>query len=296
MNVRLDRDAWRRGKSVAISIAALACVVIALIPLGSILLEVVSRGIGVISPSFFTQNLPNPCSPQLSGSCPTGGISNALEGTFVLVGFTSLISLPVGVLTGIFLSEYGENRLGRSIRYFADVMVGIPSIVAGVLVYSLFLLVAPTIGFSAIAGIIALAVIMIPIVARTSEEALRLVPNSVREAALALGLPRYRVTLRIVLSTGRSGLLTGALLAVARVSGETAPLIMTAFGSPVGFQGFNEPIEAMPHIIYVYGVSVFPNWQNLAWGTSLVLLVLMLGISVASRLALRQKFGIRGVV
>lgn len=301
MRIRFDRDTRRRWKSHAISAAALACVVIALIPLGSILVEATSRGLGAVKPEMFTQSQPPPCNPATSGTCPTGGIANAIQGTLILVVIASLISLPAGILTGIYVSEFGANRLGGVIRFFMDIMTEIPSIVVGIFIYTL-LLELSVLGwidrrlvFSAIAGVLALAIIMVPIVARTAEEALKLVPTSTREAALALGIPKYRVTLRIVLSSARSGLLTGGLLAVARAGGETAPLIMTAFGNPFMFQGFDRPIEALPRIIYYYGISPFPNWQELAWGATLILVLMMLGISVASRILLRQRFRATGV-
>ncbi|HEY7588927.1 MAG TPA: phosphate ABC transporter permease PstA [Thermoplasmata archaeon] len=301
MKLRFDRDTRRRWKSHAISAAALGCVIIALIPLVSILAEATSRGLHAVGPAMFTENQPPPCNPETSATCSTGGIANAIQGTLILISLAALISLPAGVLTGVYVSEYGNNRLGRTVRFFTDILTEIPSIVVGIFVYTL-LLESANLGwvdvrlvFSTIAGVLALAVIMVPIVARTSEEALRLVPTATREAALALGIPKYRVTLRIVLSSARSGLLTGSLLAVARAAGETAPLIMTAFGNPFGFQGLNQPIEAMPRIIFYYGISPFPNWQELAWGSALVLVLLMLSISVVARVLLRSRFGVRGV-
>lgn len=302
MKVRFDRDVRRRWKSHAISVAALACVILALIPLASILVEAMIRGLGAVSPSFFVETQPAPCNPQVSAVCEQGGIANAIQGTLILVGIAAGISLPAGILTGIYVSEYGNNRIGRSVRFFTDIMTEIPSIVVGIFVYALLLELASLgwldrrLVFSALSGSLALATIMVPIVARTSEEALKLVPTSTREAALALGIPKYRVTLRVVLSSARSGLITGGLLAVARASGETAPLIMTAFGNPFGFQGLTQPAEALPRIIFYYGISPFPNWQQLAWGAALVLVFIMLAISVVARLALRSRVARRGVV
>ncbi len=294
MRIRFDRDARRRAKDTGMAIACLACVVIALVPLGSILLEAAARGLPAIGPSFFSETQPEPCSPQFSGPCPLGGIANALQGTLLLIGLASIVAIPFGILVGVYLSEYGHNRLGRSVRFFTDVMTNIPSIVVGIFVYGLLVTVAPGIVFSAVAGGFALATIMIPVVARTSEEALHLVSTATREAALALGIPRYRVILRVVLSTARSGLLTGALLGVARVGGETAPLIMTAFGNPFLSQGLDHPVDSLTLRIYYYGISPFANWQNLAWGSALVLVLLMLAISVVSRLVLRQRFRAAG--
>jgi len=300
MSLRGNRDVWRRWKSRALSAAAFLCVLIALAPLGSILVEATSRGLQAIGPGLFTENQPPPCNPAVTSDCPTGGIANAIQGTIVLVSLAALLSLPLGILSGIYVSEYGNNRLGRGVRFFTDIMTEIPSIVVGVFVYTLLLELAilgfvdRKLVFSTLSGVLALATIMVPIVARTSEEALRLVPVVVREAALALGIPKYRVTLRIVLSSARSGLVTGALLAVARAAGETAPLIMTAFGNPFGFQGLDQPAEAIPRIIFYYGISPFPNWQGLAWGAALLLVLLMLSISVASRLVLRSRIGPAG--
>jgi len=301
MRFLIDRDARRRLKDRLAQVATFLCVVIALIPLGSILVTAVARGAAAIGPGFFTDSLPPPCNPDVTPNCPTGGIANAIQGTLILVALAAGISLPVGVLAGVYVSEYGANRIGRSVRFFTDVMTNIPSIVIGIFVYTLFLelgvlgWVDRGLVFSATTGAIALSTIMIPIVARTSEEALKLVPVAVREAALALGVPKYRTILRVVLSTARSGLVTGALLAIARAAGETAPLIMTAFGNPFGFQGLDQPVEAMPRIIFVYGITPFPNWQALAWGAALVLVLISLLISIASRLVLRSRFSIGGV-
>jgi len=285
----------RRITNAAMSAAAFACVIIALVPLASILYSAAVEGGKAIGPAFFTQNEPPPCSPTLQANCPTGGIANALQGTLILVGIATLIALPLGILTGIYLSEYGRlSRFGAGVRFVTDVMTGIPSIVVGIVIFAIFLLVAQA-GWiplryvtSATSGIVALTVIMTPIVARTVEEALRLVPTTIREAALALGIPRWRAILRIVLSTGKAGVVTGALLAVARASGETAPLIVTAGGSFFGFAGFDQSIAAMPLLIYVNGLSGVPNYVTLAWGTALVLILIMLGISLAARLALHR--------
>lgn len=279
------------------TVGALACVVLALIPLGSILYTSVVNGYSSINVAFFTQNQPLGCIPSL-GPCQSGGVANAIEGTFILVAVASLIALPVGVLAGIYLSEYGRlSRFGHGVRFVADVMTGIPSIVVGIFVFTLFLLLAQdgvipaTWVLSTFAGSVALAIIMIPIVARTVEEALRLVPTTLREAALALGIPRWRTILRIVLSTGRAGVVTGALLAVARAAGETAPLILVVGGSLFGFSGLDRPTAAMPLTIYQDGLSGYTNWIALAWGTALFLVIIMLGISLAARLALRRMLG-----
>ena len=285
MRFRFDRGARRLWKNHMITVAAFACIVIALVPLGSILLEAAARGLRALSPSFFANDTRD------------GGIKNAIEGTLILIGLAGAISLPVGLLTGIYMSEYGHNRLGSALRFFTDVMTQIPSIVVGIFAYSLFLelgavgVIDPRLVFSTLSGAIALATIMVPIVARTSEEALKLVPTSTREAALALGIPKYRVTLRVVLSSASGGLVTGALLAVARAAGETAPLIMTAFGSNFGFAGLDQPTEALPYTIYKFALSPYTGQNETAWGAALILVLLMLTISVVSRVLFRRRFG-----
>ncbi|MFZ0830161.1 MAG: phosphate ABC transporter permease PstA [Thermoplasmata archaeon] len=292
--MRFDRNARRRWVNWIVSGVALACVVVALIPLGSILYTAASIGGRVLSITFLTGPETVPCSFQLDPNCSYGGVWPAISGSLVLVGLSSLIAIPVGILAGIYLSEYARKdrlSLGRPVSFFSDVMTGFPSIVVGVFVYSLFYLLAPGIVFSALTGSVALAIIMIPVVTRTTEEALRLVPNSLREAAHALGIPHYRATLNIVLSTGRSALITGAILAVMRSAGETAPLLITAFGNPHGFQGFTKPTEALGPLIFYYGTSPWPNQIGSAWGMSLVLIFMMLIISIGARLALRRRFG-----
>ncbi|MFI5415372.1 MAG: phosphate ABC transporter permease PstA, partial [Candidatus Lutacidiplasmatales archaeon] len=228
---------------------------------------------------------------------PQGGVADAILGTLHLVGLASAIALPVGILGGIYLSEFSERPLARPARFLADVMTGIPSIVIGVFVFGIFYFVAQEgwiSTFSAVSGYtgaVALAVIMIPVVARTCEESLRLVPTSIREASLALGIPRHRTIVRIVLSSARGGVLTGALLAVARAGGETAPLLLTAgftTGSIFGLSGWT---PSLPVLIYQFSAGGEPNTTQLAWGAALMLVLMMLVISVGARLALRNRFG-----
>src|SRR5947199_4912195 len=246
---RFDPDTRRRWKDVAMNVAAFLCVVLALIPLGSLLFEASVRGLRSITPGFFTLTTAN------------GGIGNAIQGTLILIALTAVIALPVGILTGIYLAEYGKNRLGAAVRFFVDVMTQIPSIVVGIFAFSLILelgatgIVSPRLVFSTTTGVIALSTIMIPFVARTSEEALRLVPISTRESALALGIPRYRAILRVVLPSSSSAVITGALLGIARVGGETAPRLMTCLGSPFWWQGLDQPCESLPHTIYVFALG-----------------------------------------
>lgn len=288
MRFSLPRDTRRMWKDRMMTVAALACVLLALLPLGSILVESAARGLQAITPTLFATN---------TGS---GGIGNAIQGTLVLVGLSAAVAIPVGILAGIYVAEYGDNRIGRAVRFFNDVMTQIPSIVVGIfafsLIYELSLLGvgSPRLVFSTLAGTLALAVIMIPFVARTSEEALRLVPVSTREAALALGIPRYRVTLRVVLSSASGGIVTGALLAVARAAGETAPLLMTAAGSDYGFAGLDQSVSSLTVTIYRFALDPRSSYNQAAWGATLVLTAMMLLISVASRVLFRRRYGLRG--
>lgn len=280
--LRFDREARRLWKDLAMGIAAFVCVLVALVPLGSILYEATVRGLQAVTPNFF------------SFDTRDGGIGNAIQGTLILVAFASLVSLPVGILTGIYLSEFGKNRVGDSVRFFVDVMTQIPSIVVGIFAYSVFLELGQAgvlplrLVFSTISGTVALSVIMIPVVARTAEEAMRLVSTSTREAGLALGLPRYRVILRIVLPSAGSALVTGALLGLARAAGETAPLIVTGNSSGFGFLGLDQPVESLPHTIYVFALGPYASLNRAAWGASLVLVLIMLTISIVSRLLLSR--------
>jgi phosphate transport system permease protein len=272
------------------TIAAFAAVVVALIPLGSILWTATVRALPALSPGFLIGQTPLPCSGP---NCPHGGIGPAIEGTLILISLASVISVPIGLMTGIYLSEFGKNRVGRAVRFFTDVMTGVPSIVVGIFAYTLVLYAADQ-GFiqldyvhSAISGAFALSVIMIPIVSRTTDEALRLVPTSTREAGLALGLPQWKVVTRIVLTSGRTAVVTGLLLGLSRAAGETAPLLVTALGNLFAFRQLNAPIGALPLSIYALGLSPFSNWIDDAWGAALVLVLMMLTINVGARLALK---------
>ena len=269
----------------------LVCVVVALVPLASILFESVVRGVAAFSPQFFSgPHLPSPCNPSIQ-SCPPGSVWPAIEGSLTMLGLASAFAIPIGIIAGIFLSEYGHLPVVSWMRFFIDVMTGIPSIVVGIFVYALFLDLANDGVFdtswvlSAVAGATALTIIMLPIVARTTDESLRIVPTSMREAGLALGIPRWRVTTSVILTTGRTAVVTGALLAVARAGGETAPLLMTTTFAQYSLQKLNGPISALPPLIYYFGLSAYPNWITLAWGAALVVVGIMLAISVAARLA-----------
>jgi len=243
-----------------------ACVAIAIIPLLSILYTVTINGVSAIDLDFLTQ-LPRPVGEA------GGGLGNAIQGTLIVVGIACLIGLPLGILSGIYLSEYGENRFGRFVSFVADVMTGTPSIVAGIFGYIFIVLYFGS--FSAIAGGVALSVLMIPIVTRTTEESLRLVPGSIKEASLALGIPKWKTTLYIVLGTARSGIITGALLSIARISGETAPLLFTSFGNMFWSGGIDKPVSTLPVQIYTYAITPFSDWHAKAWAGALVLIMMI---------------------
>ena len=286
--MRFNRVARRRIFNWVVSGLCFLCVVAALIPLLSIIYTAVLNGGRVLSLSFFTSPLSfGFCQPHVS--C-YGGIGPPLWATIIVVGIASAMAVPAGVLAGIYLSEYGKNRLGRGISFFTDVMTGSPSIVVGLFVYASFVFFDPRVAFSALSGSVALAVIMIPIVTRTTEEALRLVPNALREGAYALGIPRYRAVLQIVLSSGRSVVITGVVLAVMRAAGEVAPLLLTAFWNDFGFTGIAQPAGLLGPLIYMDAESPSPYLVATAWGASLVLILLLLGISLAARIALRKRF------
>jgi len=282
--MRFDRKARRKTFSLAMTVLSGIAILIIFVPLAAVIYEAADLGGADLSVGFFTQPLPLPCTPHLGVTCPKGGIAPAIQGTLILVGLASLLAVPLGVAAAIFAVEYGgERRLARIIGLVADVMSGVPSIVVGVFIYSVVLFYDPTIVYSTVSGSLALAVIMTPIVTRTSEEALRTVPNSVREAALALGISRWKTSLRIVLVTALPGVLTGILLAVARAAGEAAPLLLTDSGSFRGFLGFNQQVANLPIVIFEFAASPYQNWIALAWGAALVLIIMILAINILSR-------------
>jgi phosphate transport system permease protein len=258
------------------AICTIAAVGILLIILGYIAMQ----GISSLSLSFLTD------SPKPVGE--GGGIGNAILGSLVLLLLASGIGLPVGVAIGIYLSEFGDGKFGSMVRFVVDTLTGIPSIVTGVFVYTI--VVVPLKHFSALAGGVALAMIMVPIVARTTEEMIRLVPHSLREGALALGAPQWRVTLGVVVPAAASGIATGAMLAIARISGETAPLLFTAFGSRFFSYYLDEPIASLTVQIYNYAISPYDEWHAQAWAATLVLMTLILSINIAVRFVTRKKF------
>lgn len=218
-----------------------------------------------------------------------GGIANSIVGSAKVVGLACVMGLPIGIFGAVYLAEFGNNRIGFVIRYCADVLNGVPSIVMGIFAYTAVVL--PMGHFSALAGSVALAVIMVPLVLRTTEEFIRLVPPSIREAALALGIPQWKVVLRIVLPTAGRGIATGAILAVSRVAGETAPLIFTAFGNRFWDSGLLNPIATLPHTIYTYAIAPYDDWHRQAWAAALLLMLVVLIGNATARLLMRQRNG-----
>jgi phosphate transport system permease protein len=258
----------------------IACTALAIFPLLSILYFVVVRGLGSLSLDFFTQ-MPKPVGD------PGGGMANAIVGTLIMVGLGSLVGLPIGIAAGIYLAEYGRGHFAHVLRFATDVFIGVPSVVIGVFIYAV--VVTRMGGYSALAGGLALSLIVIPLVTRTTEELLRLVPNNLREASLALGATKSRTIKSIVLRSAAGGVVTGVILAIARVAGETAPLIFTALNSRHWSLALTEPMASLPVYMYTYAISPFPDWQAQAWGAALVLLLLVLGLNVTARLMARSR-------
>jgi len=271
----------RRLSDYLIKILSALAALIAIFALGWILSVVVSRGVSAFNLDFFTK-LPTP--PGISG----GGLANAILGTLLITALASLIGIPIGMLAGVYLAEFGLDRpFASMIRFAANVVMGMPSIIIGVFVYTL--VVKPARHFSGYAGAIALAIIMLPLIARTSEDMLRLVPNSLRESALALGAPRWKVTLGVVFRSAKTGLITGALLALARISGETAPLLFTALNSSYWMRSPKEPTANLTVTIFNYAMSPYPDWKAKAWGASLLIMIAVLALSIFSRWIFREK-------
>jgi phosphate transport system permease protein len=259
-------------------LAALAFI-IALIPLLSILYQTISQGYTVLNRDFFTQ-----ITPPIGGT--GGGIINAIEGSLVIVAIASLIGIPLGLLTGAYLSEY-PGRIANSLRLVAEVLTGVPSIVTGIVVY--VALVATLHRFSAVSGGVALSFMMIPIVAINTHESLKMVPSSIKEGGLALGLSRSKTLVHILVSTAKSGIITGIALSVARIMGETAPLIFTALGNQFMMSSIFDPAESMTVLIYDYGTSPYPSAHAFAWGAALILLLIVLGLNIVVRISSRLK-------
>jgi phosphate transport system permease protein len=281
MQVNVAYHRWRKFKSLLMSIASFGCAVLVIAPLGFVLFHLIKVGASAVDWNFFTQ-LPKPVGEV------GGGMANAIVGTLILLGLGSLIGVPIGVLGGVYLAEYGSEKMNWWIRFGADILNGVPSIVWGIVAYAL--VVIPMKGFSAYAGGVALGFMMIPLIMRTTEEVLLLVPNGYREAALALGISRWKVIVRIVMNTAFKGIVTGVLLAAARIAGETAPLLFTAFGNRFWTHHLSDPIATLPLQIFTYAISPYDDWHRQAWAGALVLILMVLTINVGVRALTRGRF------
>jgi phosphate transport system permease protein len=288
----VNRNARRRYASRAWLGLMYVLTVVAVIPLGLVLWFTVVKGLpSVIHPQFFFNSELPPCEPR----CPVvseAGVGHAIVGSAIMVGLASLMAIPVGILGGIYLAEYSIARWSAWVRLASDVLVGTPSIAIGLFAYAF--LVVPLHHFSAFSGAVALAVLMLPIVTRTTEGAVALIPNGLRESGLALGLPRWRVSLQLILPAAAPGVITGSLLSVARAAGETAPLLFTAFGAHILQWDPNGPMQALPLTVFKYALLPYRSLQDQAWGAALVLIVFVLGINLASRYVLRRQIALAG--
>ena len=281
----MNRRVLRRLVSNTMVGLMIGAVLVALLPLFLILIDLVAKGAGSLSLDFFTRT------PAPAGETG-GGVAHAIVGTLLIVGTASLIGLPIGIGAGIYCAEYPGSRLTWVTRFVADVMNGTPSIVVGVFAWAW--IVATQKHFSALAGSAALAMLMIPMVLRTTEEMIKLVPGSLREAALALGYPRWRTSLSIVVRTTLPGIVTGSLLAVARIAGETAPLLFTALGSQYLSFDLDQPMAALPLTVFTYATGPYEEWHRYAWAAALVLILVVLVLSLGARLAIRRRFSPNG--
>ena len=266
---------WRRLTDWGATGFAILAAVLVLAPLLAIFVYLVIKGVGSVNWAFLTQT-PKP--PGETG----GGMANGIVGTGLILAVASVIGVPLGIGSGIYLAEYGRNRFGDVIRFTADVLNGVPSIVVGITVYSLIVIRQKH--FSAFSGGVALGIMMIPTVARATEEMLLMVPNVIREAAYGLGIPRWRTTLSITLRTASAGVITGCMLAFARVAGETAPLLFTAFGNQFWNLKLNQPTAALSLQVYTYAISPYDDWHKQAWAGSLILILLIVGAVAAVRI------------
>jgi phosphate transport system permease protein len=271
---------WRKLKSALASTLCFVCAILVIAPLALVLFHLIRSGAQAVNWSFFTE-LPKPV------GVPGGGMANAIVGSLELLALGSIVGIPVGVLGGVYLSEYGSERANAMLRFVADVLNGVPSIIWGVVVYGLVVLRFKS--FSALAGGLALGFIMIPLVMRTTEEVLLLVPSGYREAALALGISRWRTIVHVVMKTALKGIVTGILLALARVAGETAPLLFTAFGNRFWSHSLTEPVAALPLQIFTYAISPYDDWHRQAWAGALVLVTMILLINILVRFLTRER-------
>lgn len=275
MRVSAARNNRRKLTSDAMLVLAALASVTAVVPLVWILAYVVQQGAGALSLDFFNQ-LPTPV------GVPGGGVLNGIVGSAITVGLATLIAAPIGILAAIYAATHPSNALGLGIRFGTDVVSGVPSIVMGLFAYAIIVL--PMRRFSALSGGVALSFIMLPIILRTTEEMLKLVPGGLREGSLALGAPEWRTSMNVVLPAAWNGVLTGIMLAIARAAGEAAPMLFTSFGNPFLSASLDQPIATLPHTIFVYANSPYTDWHQKAWATALVLVALVLGLNVLARL------------
>lgn len=282
-DIMLRHSSKRRLVDKIVSALAVVCVLAAIIPLGSILLEVIKNGASAITIELVTQP------PGAMGSATSGGIAPAIQGTLIVIGLAALIGAPVGILAGIFLSEFapGNGLFPSAVRLFSDVLTGLPSVVIGIVGY--LTIVLTTGSFSVLAGAFSLSIIMIPIVVRITEETLKIVPNSIREAGQSLGIAKWRITLFIVLKSAKSGVITGIVLAISRIAGETAPLIMTILGTSLFFSSFTNPVDALPLRIWRLASQPYDSAHSQGWGAALILIIVVMILSMALRLLTQRK-------
>jgi len=281
LQVSAGHTARRKIKSKVMLILCYVAASMAILPLLYIFFYTTMQGASSLNLAFFTE-LPKPVGEE------GGGMANAIVGTLILVGLGSVIGIPVGVMAGIYVTEYSKSILANIIKFVTDVLSGIPSIIIGIFAYGI--IVIPMKSFSAYAGGFALGILMIPTITRITEEMLKLVPHTLREAALALGIPRWKTTLRIVLRTAQSGIITGILLAIARAAGETAPLLFTSFGNSFWSSSLDSPMASIPVQIFNYAISPYEEWHRKAWAGAFVLISLVFIVSLIVRLATRNKF------
>jgi len=282
----MNRNLMRHGRNATAWGAVYGLTALALVPLALVLWFTASKGLPAVSnPGFFVNS-------EHPSGIPGGGVFNAIVGTGIMVGFASLAAIPIGVLSGIYLVEYGHGRWAGWVRLASDVLVGAPSIALGLFAYAL--LVAPLHHFSAMSASAALAILMLPVVIRTTESAVGLIPGGLRESGLALGLPRWRVSLQLILPAAAPGVITGALLAVARAAGETAPLLFTGFGNPFTTFDPTRPMSALPLVVFRNALTPYQDLQQEAWGAALVLVVMVLFINLGSRWVLRRQIRLAG--
>jgi phosphate transport system permease protein len=282
----MNRNVWRRFKNNAALSIVYAFTGLALVPLGLVLWYTIIKGLPAVSHPEFFFNVERPV------GIPGSGISHAIVGTAMMVGMASLVAIPVGVVSGVYLAEYGHARWATWVRLASDVLVGAPSIALGLFAYAI--LVVPFHHYSAISASAALSILMLPVVIRTTESAVGLIPRGLRESGLALGLPRWRVSLQLIVPAAAPGVITGALLAVARAAGETAPLLFTAFGNPLWSLDPTHAMSALPLIVFRDALTPYKELQDQAWGAALVLVTMVLVINLASRWVLRRQIRLAG--